>query len=218
VKRGKLMHHRSRLLLALVAAAGTLALAVATASAGRIAFSNNHIRITWGALRFDENWARCRVTLEGSFHSMTLRKVARALIGYITRAFIKPCEVGSAWFLTGAEGQAETLPWHMRYDSFTGTLPRIERLRLQIVGFSYKYTHLMAGEYCLFRSTEAAPAVVDIMLIGNPTGLVKIAEERPIPLVPEASEAFCLEETGIANGSGQFFLLGTTTFISVTLI
>jgi hypothetical protein len=212
------MHHCRRQLLVLAIVAGVLALDAATAAANRIAFTNNRIRITWNALKFDENWARCRVTLEGSFHSATIQKVSRALIGYITRAFIRPCEVGSAWFLTGAEGQAETLPWHVRYDSFTGTLPTIERLRLQIVGFSYKYTHLAPGEYCLFRSTEAAPAVIDLVLNGNPVPLVRFNEERPIPIVPEASEFFCGEGPGIASGSGQLFLLGTTSFVSVSLI
>src|SRR5215213_6862405 len=77
---------------ALTALAVTLLLAcfVSSASAGRLSTSNQNIRVTWGALSFGGfSIIRCPITIEGSFHTRSIAKVARSLIGLINAANVR---------------------------------------------------------------------------------------------------------------------------------
>ena len=60
------------------------------------------------------------------------------------------CASGSATLLT------ETLPWHVQYASFAGTLPNITAVRYNIIGFARRIREII-GLTCLFRSTTAEP-------------------------------------------------------------
>lgn len=126
------MRRNMRLLVCTCTAASLLAIAVAVASANRLAFNENGKRFTFASLEFTGGGAtvRCPLTLEGSYHSRTLAKVAEALIGYINRAVFGTC-TGGNW-----RANTETLPWHLRYAGFTGTLPTITTLKLKIIHFS----------------------------------------------------------------------------------
>jgi hypothetical protein len=96
----------------------------------------------------------CPITLEGSFHSATISKVANALIGHVSRASIGACSTeGRASIL------AETLPWHVRYRGFTGTLPTISGVGLSIVGMAWRITRIPLFGECLSRSTAERPFV-----------------------------------------------------------
>jgi hypothetical protein len=86
---------------------------------------------------------RCRVTLEGSFHTGTIAKVARSLIGSVSRAIVAhPCTNGEAWADNGTEAEPlgtapNKLPFHITYESFTGTLPNIANIGLLYSRFSF---------------------------------------------------------------------------------
>lgn len=202
----------SRVALALAASVLVFGVAVSSASANRLSTSNPGIRITWTEMILGGNPTRCAVTMEGTLHSKTYAKTGGLLIGYITRVSIaRPCANGEAWFLTTAEGQTmETLPWHIRYDSFVGTLPNgITSVKWQFVGMAFRIRTELGG-FCLAQTTNTNPA---FLILGLTTGTVTSArwdEIREIPWV-------CIPAAGLW-GSGRMTLLSTTTAITVTLI
>jgi hypothetical protein len=114
----------------------------------------------------------CRVTFEGSFHSRTFSKVARALVGYITSAIVAEagCTGGSARALP------TTLPWHLQYASFTGTLPDITGIRLRVVGAGFQIQEPIVT--CLYRTSEAEPLFV-IAHRNTETGRLGLFEAEP---------------------------------------
>jgi hypothetical protein len=144
------MHNRTRLVIAGLAAALLMAFAVNAASASRLSISNQNLsRAYLPSLRFGAfgiTAADCAVTLDGSFHSATIAKVNRALIGHISLASVGRCVTGSATVLR------ETLPWHLQYGGFQGTLPTPKPI-VRIVRLSVRL-----GTGCLMTSTEEAPA------------------------------------------------------------
>jgi ABC-type amino acid transport substrate-binding protein len=158
-----------KLLLAALIAAASLAALVGSAAARRLQLSEQHIRAEWGVAelaRFSDAGGtfgiNCRLTVEGSFHSRTLSKVCGQLIGYITDAFAPTCEaMGEVAVLNGIEPvhtgtiAPNLLPWHVRFDSFTGTLPNITSIRIQVIGAAILYWNAFSG--CLFRSTAEKP-------------------------------------------------------------
>lgn len=145
--------HRKLMLAGLVAALA-MATAVGGASANRLSVSHGNLfRVEWSS--FEESAGgvsimRCALTLEGSFHSTTIPKVRGLLIGNITHASIKndPCSIGSATLLS------ETLPWHITYRGFSGTLPFITNVVLGLIGASLR---LFFGGWCLVRTTTEVP-------------------------------------------------------------
>lgn len=198
--------------IATLAAAIVLGSVAGTAAANRLAFSENHFRVVWGILTFEAGTGffniKCPVTVEGSFHSKTLSKVAEQLIGYVTRMSLnnEACTSGHFTVLTA------TLPWHVRYGSFTGTLPTITTFRLKVVGFAILYE--AAGFNCLYEGTwswtlnrEAGTGVTRTV---TPTGT--------IPLKTQLA-GFTCPGTGEFIGSGEVFVQGSsTTRITVTLV
>ncbi|MGN6189052.1 MAG: hypothetical protein ACTHOE_09145 [Conexibacter sp.] len=139
-----------------VGAIALLATLVSTASAARLESSSQTLRTAFTSARFTETFGSttdCEVTLEGSLHSRTIQKVAGTLIGYIERAALGRCAAGTATILT------ETLPWHLRYLSFAGTLPSINRLLFNMIGFAMRI-RFPSGSNCLARSAPEEPLVV----------------------------------------------------------
>lgn len=143
----------SKLLLATIGATVLLGALVGSASARSFSTSSQTLRAAFRTVTFRGAFGniRCPVTLEGSLHSRTIAKVAGSLIGYITAAALGACESGSATILTA------TLPWHVRYASFTGTLPNIATIRINVINASFQVRE--PAFTCLARSTEASPAV-----------------------------------------------------------
>jgi len=222
------MRNRSKILLSALAAALVLAAAIGTAQARRIELSNTNIRAVWTAaepLVFETSLANisCSVTLEGSFHSRTLSKVSGQLVGLITRAAVaRPCNVGEAWVLNGVERLSNgtttmnSLPWHVRYDSFTGTLPRIEKIRLQLIGASFLIA--FAGQGCLVRTEAAHPAFgfVEVEVLGGVTGL---RADETVSIPPNVKlEGLLNCPNGRFVGRAAVTLLGNTTRITVRLV
>jgi hypothetical protein len=215
------MHRYTKLLLASLTATALLAMAVSSANATRLRISEQSFRVTWTSLRLtntaNTNTVLCPVTLEGSFHSATISKVANALIGYITRASVRggsgreECIGGTATVL------GERLPWHVRYRGFTGTLPTIASVITGLVGASWQISE--PGSTCRATTTSSEPAIGNIRLSRE-----GVAES----LSPEINARITLEggffgSCTLARGafseeSQTLTGLGTTARITVSLI
>lgn len=208
------MRNRVHMTLVGVASALTLAFAVNSASANRLSYTSQNFRIIWSSLSFSESGGNfpisCPVTLEGSFHSRTMAKVRDALSAYISRAVVnnEACSEGHATILT------ETLPWHVTYQSFTGSLPSITTVRYKLLGAAFRIEPTF-GVACLARSSAMFPAA------GNAT---REARGAITSLTPDSSLAIPVTGTacpsaGIFAGSGEVYVLGsTTTRVTLNLI
>ena len=140
------MPRSTRTFLMLVGTAATLGLLVGNAAANHLSTSSRSMRSTWTSVEFIEPLGgaiRCSLTLEGSLHSATITKTPELLVGFITRASISnPCSGGEAAVLP------EGLPGHLRYAGFTGTLPNITSVILDMVSWSFRVTGSFGR--CLF--------------------------------------------------------------------
>jgi hypothetical protein len=213
---------KTQRLIAAGVVAFVLAVSVGSATANKLSLSNKAFRITWTSLSMvaGEFEVECVITLEGSFHSATITKTRGSLIGHITRANVGRCGgAGRVYALNGAEvlsGRvvSNTLPWHVKYDSFIGRLPRFEAVVVAIVGASFLGE--IFGFNCLYRSTAAAPWYGHFIV--NPEGRIigfTSHETSPIPL--NEGEIFCPASAAPA-GIGGVQLLGQVTSIFVRLI
>jgi hypothetical protein len=209
------MHRHSRLLLIGLAATTVLAAFVTSATAGMLSLrGGQQFRAVWGQLEYSDtasaNTVRCPVTLEGSFHSLAMRKIQRALIGYVTKAAVgtAACAGGSAATLQ------ESLPWHVRYDSFSGTLPSLTALNLQIVGLTFLITS--AGSTCRGTTEAANPARISLPVMES----LKITgvTADPRALIPLTGGIVCAFVSGRLSGSGSFVRLRTGEQLSIKLI
>jgi len=211
------VYTRTRFTLVALTATLLMGLAVSSATAGRLSLSNQRFRAVWSPLRFFgeggiEAEIRCPVTLEGSFHSATIQKVLRSLIGYVTRAISgagRACASGSATVL------AETLPWHITYEGFSGTLPRITRIRLLLRRVAFIVEPGLSIR-CLYRENGTAQAAGEAIVEagGAITGL---EADRTIRLPLFSGGGFCPTEGGF-EGTGTVTLQGAATRITVRLI
>lgn len=215
------MRNHSKLILSALTAALILAAVVTTASASRLSISNRNFRVVWNPLQFSEaeggTETRCPVTLEGTFHSNVIVKAAGALVGYVTRGIVAE---GSCTNASTARILQASLPWHVRYRSFRGTLPRIERIRLELVGAAFLLNVFFGSAQCLYQSTSASPAAGEL-LVNTATGVVEgLAADNTvrIPLAVRLGGFVNCPATGIFNGTGTVTLLGNTTRITVRLI
>jgi hypothetical protein len=215
-----------KLLLAALTATALFAVAV-SASANRFEISNfeRGFRVVFSSLELSSTAGseivRCPVTIEGTWHQRTLLKTSGRLIGFITRAAIgvtePPCSGGVARVLS------ESLPWHVRYESFTGTLPNITSLKTQIIGAAFQ-TRVTGGLgiTCLALSSAAHPisTIIDLPPMPGPNGLFLAREVRVsasgIPLTGEGG--ICGLATGRIAGTGRPTILGSTEQIGIKLI
>ena len=207
-------------------AALLLASAIATTSARNLSISNQQFRVTWQELEFGSEivTVTCHVTLEGSFHYRTIVKRERELIGHITRVDVRrPCINGEAWAANGRESHprlgvlANTLPWHITYEGFIGTLPNITELRLLLRGARFKI-HSFFNTLGLYGDandniTGRANRVGTVI-----TTLEPVAGRNTARLV-NCLGGICPARGTFTNGRpGNVTLLNTTTRITVTLI
>jgi hypothetical protein len=205
------MRKHSKICLALMSAMVLFGALAGSASARNLSISNQNIRATWSALNFigSGRTITCPVTLEGSLHARTIAKVANTLIGYITRAI-----VGEGGCVNGtARVRGETLPWHVRYVSFAGTLPNITGISVDVQRPGFDVT----GEFfgirvtCSYRtsnvrgvfSREVGGALTNVRVEGR--GLV-------------TDNGFPCGEGELSGTSTTLTLLGAVTRLTVTLI
>jgi hypothetical protein len=147
-------------LLAALLATGVLAISAAGSAAGRLSLDDQDFRIVWTNLSFITDvvppeeqplTVECPVTLAGSFHGATTTKTLNRLLGSVTSATVgdASCTGGRASFLAG------TLPWHVLYVSFSGTLPRMTGVRLALSAPGFRITNglfeLIGLTDCLWR-------------------------------------------------------------------
>ena len=196
----------SKLLLATIGATVLLGALVSSASARNASVSNVSLRSTFRAVTFEGAFGRivCEVLLEGSLHNRTFAKRVGSLIGYITQAILRPCATGTATILR------ETLPWHVRYAGFSGTLPNITSITIHVINSSFRVREPFAT--CLARSTEARPAVGTF---NRDPGTRRITSAEIGGTVP--TDCFG-QEGSFRSDRGTVSLVGNTTAITVTLI
>jgi hypothetical protein len=208
----------TKLFLGALAATALFASLAGSASARNLSISNRNIRTVFAPLQFGSSelglTISCNVTLEGTFHSNTIAKVVNSLVGYITRA---TADTPNCRENTGGTARAlvrqETLPWHIRYVGFIGTLPNV-RVRLQLINAGFRILGLPFGLTCNYLASPfgivEGPAVGSNINSGS--------------AFLRAEEAQTFESGGFGCPNGRFFgrgaitLLGTTTAITVRLI
>jgi hypothetical protein len=216
------MRTQAKLGLAALTAAVLLAAAVGSASARSFEVNNQNIRITWASLEFNGSEfaepVRCRVTLEGSFHTRTIAKVREALIGAITRATVAhPCITGGEGFaLNGVERTPNTLPWHVQYDSFEGTLPRISAITVILSRSSFLINNgICAGRYG--NETDRIFGRTSVGAGGELGTITPIVGRNSATLVTRLSGIFC-PGNGQLTGTGNVTQLNSASRITVRLI
>jgi hypothetical protein len=210
-----------------LAAALLIVVLQAQAGAQRLEISNQGIRATFEPLvllapEAEGPGAACRVVLEGTFHSRTIAKEPERLIGYITRAILsrETCvfEGGAEHIvlLNGSERDLNnvvvpnSLPWHIRYESFVGRLPTIEEIRIRIILFSFLM--LAFGISCLYRSTVASPARFRIIRTAATNQIPSIVADSTAP-IPRAAGPFLCPAEARLGGEGTIRVLGSTTVL-----
>lgn len=141
-------------MVVVVALLGTAVAAHASRFLLRNSLGTTAWRATWSELNFSGGFGTvtCRLTLEGSMHSATIVKTRGSLVGHVTNAAVSSsCGIFASRVLTA------NLPWHVRYQSFSGVLPNISNVAMQIIGFEFQIRESGFGVTCLYRSTEAQP-------------------------------------------------------------
>jgi len=226
------MRTRARLVLLGLAAALLLCSLVATTSARNLSISNQNFRATWSGLRFESkiedptrmNQISCPVTLEGSFHARTFTKTRDSLIGVITRAHANhPCEAGGNEFSfhNGSEtvlrGIPETtLPWPIFYSSFTGTLPAITRVTIEMQGMVMTVFYPLGCLEVYGERLESRQWVFTLEVGGAISSLEPAAGH--LIRGPAMSTLFCARLARLSGQSRPITLLGTTTRVTLRLI
>jgi hypothetical protein len=197
-----------KLLLAAAGATMLLGALVSTASAGRLEISTKELSMMWRSVEFRLPFAtpRCQVTLDSTLHERTMIKDLGTLMGYITRAILGTCTGGTATILTS------TLPWHVRYSDFEGTLPEITSIIVHVIGASFRISG--GGFTCLARSEANHPGVGTIHR--NPATHL-ITEVGISGRMPTGAECFGQEGT-FSSDSGIASVSNTNTSVSVSLI
>jgi hypothetical protein len=212
------MRKRSKLALAGLTVASVLGFAVGSASANILEVSNRAIRAVWSELRIAGGGfeTRCPVTLEGSFHGTAFGKTSGNLIGYITRAIVVEAQcvgAGPAMFLNNGAGN--TLPWHIRSNSFEGTLPNITGFKVQVLNLSILIN--ISGLSCLYRSSAAKPWRATFKRRVETMEVTGLESDATAEVPKFAGELLCPAEVRLSN-TGEVTLLGTTTKIRIRLI
>jgi len=208
-----------KLIATLAATAFLAAITTAVASAREFESSNQNTRIVFRPVILhasNGDSVSCTITLEGSFHYRTIRKVEAALVGYITRAIVDTpnCRSGPN---TGIRAVAltETLPWHITYVDFSGTLPNVT-LRFKLNNTSFALLGVPIIGTCRYRASPNG-------IIGGPVGREITEGTRNATITVEEgasirSETFSCPAGQFTSGPTPIVQLGTTTAITVRLI
>jgi hypothetical protein len=199
-----------KVLLATASATFLLGGLISTASARNYSVSSQTVRAQFRELNFRLPFftTRCQVTLEGSLHLRTIAKLPGSShsIGYFIFARQGPCSAGSATILT------ETLPWQVSYLAFSGPLPNIATVLIDIYNFGRRVREPF-GINCLMRSSVEEPAVAT--LTREVGGTLREAELGGSIRTGEE----CFREVGtFTSDRGTVTVVGSTTRITIRLI
>lgn len=217
-----------KLVVAAFAATLLLSAAVGGASARNLSINNQGLRITFSSIEMNaEEFAviRCQATLEGSFHTRTVAKVAGTLVGAITSARVKQetCREGIAAAFNGTERYnggtpSNTLPWHLTYEGFSGTLPNITSMQALISRFrlgTRDNAALCTGQYG--TATDNITVSASRGEGGAITSVAPVEGRNSITMFRRDAGLFC-PLAGRMAGRGEVMLLGATNRLTITLI
>lgn len=175
------MRFSSKFLLAALSIAIVMAFGVSTAGASRsIEVSETRSTSTFRALTFEGGGLRivCPVTITLTLHGRSFPKVERTLVGFAEII------VGTA-LCSG--GTARALPgrYHVRYISFSGTLPNIRGIRLRLERTAFLLSVGGFGE-CLYQGDADG-------ITGPGTEVTSLTadETSSIPLFRRLAGIFC---------------------------
>jgi hypothetical protein len=173
---------------------------VNTASARRIEIDEQAFLVLFRELTFEGGTGSptvCDVNIEGSFHSRTISKVCGQLIGYITQAKIHhPCRQGEFWTLDGSERATNTLPWHILYLRFIGTLPAITGIEVQLNNGGF-----IVEPGCLYEATRTNGFRFIINVVAEAGSFRKATSMRVVETARIPSRTFLCPEI-ILRGTG----------------
>lgn len=210
------MSARARLALVGLGAAVVLALLVGSATARNLSLSNQNFRIVYFPITvFGEGGiaaeVECPLTLSGTFHYVTMAKSPASLVGFINRVTVGPretCTGGAMTVLTA------TLPWHVKYNDFTGTLPRVTGVRFRFAVTAF-LIEVGLGTSCLYEGTEGDAAATAVVEAGG--AITGMTFDNTIRLDFIRGTFGCPPEGGL-EGTGTVAVTGTATRITVRLI
>jgi len=192
-----------KVVLAIVGATVLLGALVGAASAAKLSTSSMGLRAAFATVRFAGGFGttECAVTMEGSFDERSIQKNIGHLAGLVTRSVLGTCSRGSATLL------AATLPWHIRYASFSGTLPNITRVNATIAGIAFQIREPVFGLTCL-----ASGGTQSLIFNREASGALTTAE------IGGTSPSSCGVEGTFTGTSNAFTVLGAAARITITLI
>jgi hypothetical protein len=221
------MHAGKRVVLVLLGAALLCGVVAVNSSATRLSVSERSFKDVWTPLtaglvpnmeveeEVEEVLISCNVTMEGSLHSGTIAKVARSLIGYVARATVdaRSCSEargmgGTFTFLSG------TLPWHITYTGFSGTLPLINDVRVSFIGMALGISSLLLN--CLTASTVANPA--GWVLTREPRGAISGFGADAGIILPTPTGFGCERWHAVYFGTGRLTRPDGVTLLTLRLM
>lgn len=187
------MRNSMKLLMAALAALLLLSLAAGTAAALRsISVSPsgaNEARST--ALTFTESGGGfqivCEVTLTMTLNASIAKRSGSSVGSTLARA--ANCRGGNVVVLTANQ------PWPITYVSFTGTLPNITSVRLEIRRAEFLVEAFFGIARCLFSGSAQGTTS------GNPVTSINADETVALPLASEALSGASCPASGIFRGS-----------------
>jgi hypothetical protein len=211
------MRH-TKLMMAALTAALVFSALVATASARNgLRPSPTSVNATITSLILSSPAANvsCPVTLGFSLHS-TIAKVERTLAGFLNRVSVGGC-TDSVNTAASARALTETLPWHVRYRIFLGTLPNITGVELEVINtqFLVRIGEPFGGNIgCLYRATLRGLAGT------NPATRLTLPRQ-PVTFVTQLERGTFTECPRAAGAGSEPELEGIftlTTPVTITLI
>jgi hypothetical protein len=152
---------------------------------------------------------RCALNLRATLSSGTFAKVREGVIGGVYGA--------AGWCNSGdIVALGATLPWRISYVSFTGTLPNISQIALQLDngGFTANETN---GRPCLFEFTRTNGFVFSVEVRSGAISNVVTNERAQVRKESEAPVE-CRGER-IFRGTGELHTsVGATSSVTLSLI
>jgi hypothetical protein len=130
------------------------------------------------------------------------------------------------WVHNGVENPLGTgvkptsLPWHLTYLGFAGTLPNISEVRILIRGIRVSAMwRLFGSEVCLAVFGEPAESIISEWFIGAGGRVIAIQLlSQPLRKREVSLELSCQNEIRLNSSSTTITLLTNTTPITITLI
>ncbi len=162
----------------------SIALGVSEGELGRVQARSSAITFTDPTVSFR---ITCEVTRTLRLNS-SIAKTAGAAVGTVTEVTLRNCTGGVVRMLTAG------LPWRINYVSFTGTLPSIREVRVEIRSFEFLIESLLGAERCLFMGS------LQETTSGNPINSLVVDETVLLSLAKSLGLTECPREV-IISGS-----------------